>query len=440
MSMVAIASGGFIGLQSTPPRSDLTMWVFAEGHAAAYRSIIGEFEARTGASVAIELMTGRAEDARLQSLFMSGESGNTLPDVVEIEIGAIGKLLRPPIEEIGLLPLNERIKRAGWDRRILASRFAPWSKQGVIFGVPHDVHPVALAYRRDLFNEAGVDIERAGTWAEFQEVGLRFQEYWRARGYPTRYTLELPRSSAEVLTVMLLQRGVNIIDRDETIRLNDRTVAHTVAFYAQLAAGHRRIAADSARASGMWTNDAVTGTLCAFITPDWRIVHFRRFAPTLAGTLRIRPLPRFEATDAPTATWGGTMIGITRRSRHHDLAWKLIEHLYLSPAGLEARQRVSRIIPPVAEWWSRDEYQRPDPFFGGQRVDEMYVDLARQIPQRYVMSMTAVAEALLSAVVDRAVRHVERHGTSELPQQVQAWLDDAADDLRRRMARERGAA
>jgi len=42
------------------------------------------------------------------------------------------------------------------------------------------------------------------------------------------------------------------------------------------------------------------------------------------------PLPRFDSEDAPTSTWGGTMIGIPRASNNPDLAWKLIKLLYLA--------------------------------------------------------------------------------------------------------------
>jgi arabinosaccharide transport system substrate-binding protein len=433
MSIVAVVSGALIARHRDPPRPDLVMWVFAEGHAVAYRSLLPQFERRTGRTVGIELMTGRAEDARLQSMFMSGQSGPSLPDVVEIEIGAVGKFFRPPVEDIALLPLNDRLERSGWGRRILPSRFAPWSKRGTIFGVPHDVHPVAIAYRRDLFEAAGIDLEATTLWPEFQAMGLRFQRYWQARGHAARRAIELPRSGPEVLTLMLLQRGVNIVDEHDTIRINDPIVARTVAFYVDLVAGPKRIASDSARASGMWTNDALGGILCAFVTPDWRIFQLQRFAPALEGRLHMMPLPRFEATDAPTATWGGTMIGITRHSGNHDLAWKLIEHLYLSAAGLEARQRLSRILPPVVEWWSRPEYDRADPFFGGQKVDRLYIELARSMPPRYVTPVTAVAEALLSGVLDRAVRHAERHDAPASPERIQAWLDVAAADLRRRL-------
>ena len=101
------------------------------------------------------------------------------PDLVEVEINRIGKFFRPPVEEVGFLPLNDLLKRDGLYDQIVESRYAPWSKQGVIFGIPNDLHPCTITYRDDLFREAGVDLAAAKTWPQFQEACLKFQAYWQ---------------------------------------------------------------------------------------------------------------------------------------------------------------------------------------------------------------------------------------------------------------------
>lgn len=431
---IAVLSSGFLLMHRPMPPADLVLWTFTDIHADTYRSIIDEFERNTSRRVSIQHMTSRAENVRLESMFMTGQSSRVLPDLVEIEIGQVGKFFRPPIEEIGLLPLNDYLRKEGWDQRIVPMRLATWSKQDVIFGVPHDIHPVSITYREDLFREAGIDLSKATTWRQFQEMCVAFQQYWRQRGVPVRHAMELSEGSSDSLNVMLLQRGINIVDQYEQVHINEPIVAETLAFYAQLVAGPRMIASEAASGSGGWTADALAGNLCAFLTPDWRIFNFRKFAPQLGGTLRMMPLPRFDPTDAPTATWGGTMIGITRNSRNHDVAWKLIEHLYFSPAGLEARLKVANILPPVIEQWNHPEFHREDPFFGGQRVDELYVQLARQIPPRHVTPVTPVAQAQLSVVLHRAVRYVKRSGTDGLEAACRKWLDEAAADLEARIS------
>src|SRR5207249_4135119 len=118
-----------------------------------YQKLVPEFERRHHVSVNLALVNGRAISVRLGQMFMSDDAtaARDLPDVVEVEIAQVGRFFRPPLRNVGFLPLDDYLKRSGWQSKIVASRFAPWSKEGVIFGVPHDVHPCTITYRQDLF-------------------------------------------------------------------------------------------------------------------------------------------------------------------------------------------------------------------------------------------------------------------------------------------------
>lgn len=438
--LVAVVSGVAMMADGTAPRADLKVWTFALPHARTYRdaaagepSLAERFRRRSGRSVAVDLIGHRAMDIRLLSLFMNDTAGHEVPDLVEIEIATIGKFFRPPVGQIGFLPLNERLEREGLLERVVGSRFAPWTKDGQIFGLPHDVHPVTLTYRDDLYREAGIDLSRARTWAELHEMGLAFVRYWREKGVPNRWAIELPAASADYLTVLLLQRGVNVLDDRNRIRLADPLVADTIAAYVPMIAGGRRIAGQATPGGTLWTQDVARGDLCAAITPDWRVSDLKAYAPQLAGKLRMMPLPRFEPSDAPTSTWGGTMIAIPRRAADPDAAWELAKFLYLSAEGLRARQRETMILPPVKAHWSDGRYHQPDPFFGGQRADELFIELAGQIPPRYVTPFTALGTQSLARVLNEAVDYVQANGEPGLRQAVQGWLDEEAEDLRRRV-------
>jgi arabinosaccharide transport system substrate-binding protein len=437
MLAIALVSGLILLVGHKPTaRAELTLWTFTYIHADTYRSIRDDFERATGNTLDVQLISSRAENVRLESMFMSGRKGNGLPDVVEVEINQVGKFFRPPLDQIGFLPLNDYLKRGDWEKRLVSARLATWSKQGVVFGVPHDVHPTGIMYRKDLFDEAGVDLASARTWPQFQEMCLQFQGYWHAHGRPTRHAMELSRNIPDAVVAMLLQRGVNIVDENDHININDRRVAQTMAFYVQLVVGPRAIGSDAAAgtsSTGLTANDAVQGNLCAFIMPDWRVAQFKTFASSLTGNMRLMPLPIFESGDKPTTTWGGTMIGITRNCPRPDDAWKLIEFLCLSQTGLEARQKYSNILPPVIEWWDQPVYHRADPYFGGQRVDELYVELARQLPKRFISPVTVIAQSELGVVLNRAMTYAEEHGTDGLEAYCQHWLDFSYDDLQARV-------
>jgi arabinosaccharide transport system substrate-binding protein len=380
----------------------------------------------------VSLIAARAEEVRLMSLFSSDSA--SVPDLAEVEIGSVGKFFIPPVREVGFLPLNEFLERDGLMDKMVKSRFAPWSKEGVIFGVPHDVHPVTISYRKDLFDAAGVDLASAKTWDQFQELCLKAQEQWKKQGFGRRYAIEMPGAKADYLITMLLQRHLNLIDDRNRVYLNDPKVADTIARYALMVEGPRRIGADSSPgASIMWTQDLAKGDLAACFTPDWRSVYIRTQASELRGKIAMMPLPIFEPGDEPTGTWGGTMIGIPRKCKNPEESWKLLKFLYTTPQSLEARLRFTNIIPPMREQWANPMYHQPDSFYGGQKVDELYIELAPRIPRRYVTPFTPMAVQSLSFALGRAVAHVEDHGEAGLREVCQAYLDRQAEDLRRRI-------
>ena len=184
-----------------------------------------------------------------------------------------------------------------WIDRIVPSRFAPWTKSGRIFGVPHDVHPVTLTYRHDLFTEAGVDLPSATTWPQFHDPLPPVPDLLARPRPPQPLRHGTPPGHGDNVVVMLLQRGVNLVDSDDRIHVTDPKVAQTIAFYAQLVAGPKRIGVESAGGLGVWARDLLDGNTCALVTPDWKINDLKTYAPELSRQTphdappRLRPRP-----------------------------------------------------------------------------------------------------------------------------------------------------
>ena len=109
----ALLSGVALLCMPPTPAADLTLWVFADTHARTYRSIQGRFEKESGKSLAIDDV-GDSINIRLLSLFMAGRTGKALPDAAEIEIGNIGRFFRPPVSDVGFLPLNHYLENSGF--------------------------------------------------------------------------------------------------------------------------------------------------------------------------------------------------------------------------------------------------------------------------------------------------------------------------------------
>ena len=177
----------------------MRLWTFARNHSVPYQQATPSFEAKyPGTKLDVQLVHGNAVTSRLRAAFWADLD---VPDLVEVEISAAGSFFRGRPDDVGFIDLLPILRKTGYYDRIVKTRFAPYANRGKIYGLPHDVHPVMLAYRRDLLQEAGVDVDAIETWADFVAVGRRLTVPGE------RYLIELSDSGAHHYEMFLFQRG-----------------------------------------------------------------------------------------------------------------------------------------------------------------------------------------------------------------------------------------
>jgi len=417
LAIVAGLSGAF-ALRTDTPDFDRTIWVISETHAQALKESAQSWKACTGQTVHIETISAPALQMRLMSLFLAGRQSASIPDLVELETGSAGAFFRMPAGRSPFVSLdaylNEYLGRRPSTDRLGLTRLSLWRSGGHLRGVPLDCHPVTLTYRADRARSLGI-AHPLNSWNDL------------AIAYQNGMKLELPTSSANVLMMMLLQQGVQLIDANDRSNLTDRRIAPTIAFYARLAAGSGRIGVDASRAPGAWVRDLVEERIDAALTPDYLIDELKALAPELKGKLAMTALPRFSAEDRPTSTWGGTMVGIPESSRDPKQAWDLLEWLYLSSSALAHRASTSNVVPALMHFEPTTD-STDDPFFVDTQ-SQLLEDLARQIPERRVSPFDAVAIAKLNGVLGQAIDAVGSGDDATLESDCSDWLKSASTSL-----------
>lgn len=424
--------------RSAPGRPDVLLWLPSPTHEKVFTPLLTDWRTPDGASVGMERIAERGLNVRLLTMFMGGRRDPGVPDLVQIEITQVGRFLRPPVDGVGLLPLDPYLDRPApdgrpWRAHLLPSRLAPWSKDGVVFGIPFDLHPTALCWREDLWRAAGIDLAAVTTWDELHAACLRYEAYWTAQGHPERRSLATQSVKPDQVVALHLQRGDDVAG-DDGPRLDRPLLGDTLGRYVRMIAGPRRIGVDEAPRTVDVAAQLADGTVSVVLVPDWRVAIIKQAAPALDGLLRLRPLPVFAAGDAPTTTWGGTMIGITRACPQPERAWAVIERLYLGPEALAARRGRTAIMPPVAAGWAVWRDEPADPFFAGQRVGALFADLAPAVPPRHAGPAATFAHAGLATVLNRARQRLDAQGEDGLDAAIAAWLAEAQAAARRALA------
>jgi arabinosaccharide transport system substrate-binding protein len=421
--------------------ADLTMWTFASEHYQAYENARPGFEAKhPGVRLDLQLVHQDAVTRRLRAAFWSGLN---IPDAVEVEITRAGSFFRGPVEDVPFIDLTDRLQAPDpadpeggpLMDRIVQARFSSYTNRGRIFGLPHDVHPVMLAYRADLFAELGLRAEDLDTWTKFIAAGRRVTDQ------RSRYMINLTKGGAASFEVLLFQRDgeggrpAGYFDADGNVIMDNENAVTTMLWFVPLVAGPERIAADPGMFGQNFVQAVADGYTLTFICPDWKSGTFETNAPHLTGRMRLMPLPAVRPGGRRTSTWGGTMFGITADCKDKDLAWALARHLYLNPDDLGDRFRDLNILPPYKHAWEHPAFHEPRPFWSGQAIGDAYIALADDVPPQWGSPFLELAKSKMGEAVSGCVAYYRDHGEAGFAAAVRERLTEAADKVRRQMGR-----
>jgi arabinosaccharide transport system substrate-binding protein len=407
MLIISLVTGGWIVAHPPPARkATLVLWTFSEGHADAYKtSLPGFYKLHPGCTVDIELANNAAYVARLTAAM---QADLDVPDMAELEISSAGTMFRGPVQDIGFVNLKPRLIQSGLINQIVASRLAPYTYQGEIFGMPQDVHPVQLAYHRDIFEKYGIDPDKLQTWDDFIAAGKRMTIK------DQQYMIELSKADITGIEPVLLQRGGGYFDVNGKCTMDNEIAVQAMKFFVPLVAEPK----DGPTPIGKYDGDYYSagfakavddGYDICFFCPDWRSKMMSDNCAPAAGKMALMPVPAVYPGGRRTTTWGGTMLGITKAGKHQDLAWDLAVYLYTNRDQLDSLFEQTNILPPIKSAWNMPVLKKPDPFFSNQRRGELYAQLAPDVPPQYTAPEIDMAKQKLSQALNDCVGYYEAH-------------------------------
>jgi arabinosaccharide transport system substrate-binding protein len=409
------------------PKTVLRLWTFALMHYEDYLESVPAFEAaHPGVKVQVELVHMRAVTTRLQSAMWAGLE---VPDLVEVEISYVGRFFRGPLEGIGFMDLTDKLHETGIYERFVKTRWSAYSSRGRIFGFPRAVCPVMLAYRRDIFEEEGIDPSQLDTWDKFIEAGRKVTRDLDGDGTVDRYMLNLSESSALDFEILLFQRGGGYFDVNGNFVMDNETAVEAMKWYVPLVAGKDRIA-NSLGDAQILTQAVEKGYLVSHLCADWRTKVFEQDIPRVSGKMGLMPLPKFSPEGRGTSTSGGTMLAITDTSPNKELAWDLATYLYCDQEQQAERFKNTNIIPPLREAWDLPAFNTPREYWSAQPIGALFAALADETPPQYASPYTPIAKAKLSEALVACVLRYQRHGEEDFEDFVRETLTAKANMVR----------
>ncbi|KNE82254.1 MULTISPECIES: ABC transporter substrate-binding protein [Streptomyces] len=261
--------------------------------------------------------------------------------------------------------------------------FADWTWSQVTFGaggedgvwaVPQDTGPMALFYRKDLFEKH--DIAVPETWQEYYEAAKKLK-----KADPKAYMTHFSQTDPNWFTGLLWQKGANLFAQDgDTWKVGiDSPAAGEVADYWQKMIDEKLVATNLQGFSPALYKAWNKGEVATWVSAAWGYSTIRDNAKATAGKWGVAPMPQWSAGDKKAGNWGGSTTAVLGKSKHPYEAAKFALWLNTDPKALEILNREGGLYPAATEGLKLDALQQPVEFYGGQKIFDTFAGAAGDV-------------------------------------------------------------
>ncbi|AEV86559.1 ABC transporter substrate-binding protein [Actinoplanes sp. SE50] len=267
----------------------------------------------------------------------------------------------------------------GTDR---AGEYLPWkwqaslTKDGKQIGYGTDVGGLAICYRRDLFQQAGLPADReqvsaawAGGWDRFIEVGKKFAE-------------KAPEGSAffdgggALYNAIIGQAPVGFYDSNDAIVVNSNPEVKK-AWDLSVQAIQANLSAKLVESSPEWDNGFAKSRFAAIACPAWMMAKIKDQSKAFAGKWDVASVP------GGGGNWGGSYLTVPRQGKHVDEAKKLAAWL-TAPEQQSKVFTTKGLLPSIPSLYDRPEIGAlQDPFFNNAPIGKIFTTAAKQLQPQH---------------------------------------------------------
>jgi len=283
------------------------------------------------------------------------------PDLVQMEYQNIPEFLLD----------DELVDLGEYGADDVADKFVDWQWKQVSYGegvyaIPQASGPMGLFYRKDLFEKWG--IQPPTTWPEFKEAAKVVREH-------DAYICTFPPGNSAWFTALAWQNGANWfgIDGDTwTVDIDSPETLQVAQFWDEM------VKEDLIKTVGdfseEWNKDLNTGKIVSWPTAQWGDGVLAAAAPKTEGKWAAAPIPQWDPSNFMSANWGGSSTAVLKGTDHAEEAMEFATWLNSDPESIDLLIAGAYGWPAAKDALEGSALDRPYPFFGGQEINDIFVE------------------------------------------------------------------
>ncbi len=375
--------------QGGDAESDVTLQVWTFG-ATGLEDSMDEWAAENGVSIEIKTSDYAAHHEGLLTALVAGE----VPDIAVVEVGYSSLFKTSPtvftdLRDFGADDIKGDYVDWRWEQGV--------SADGTVIGIPTDVGGLALAYRWDKFEAAGLPTDRdevAGLWSSWEDFLDVGEQYVEATGEP------FIDDAGVLYSTLGAQGGERYFGNDGSL-IYDSSDKVKADFMLAAEAANRNLSANLPGFSGEWNAAMAEGGYAVQLAPAWMMNYIQSNAPDTAGLWDVTTLPESGGN------WGGSQLTVPAAAENPELAYDLIQTIL----GPENQLRVfveNGNFPGTVDTYESDELLSfTNPFFNDAPVGQIYKDA--------ILALTPIFEGVEErTIADAFGSALDRVETGEL--------------------------
>ncbi|WYP25746.1 extracellular solute-binding protein [Alkalihalobacillus sp. FSL W8-0930] len=353
----------------------LTMWLWP-GMGFAEKAKQYEEE---NPGIKIDIQEAEYADAH-QNLITALAAGSGAPDISGVDEGYLERIKESSdmfydLSEYGAQDLEGDYLDWKWKQ---AS-----SEDGSVIGIPTDIGPMAMAYRVDLFEEAGLPTDPdevnqvLGTWDSYIEAGEQLKEQTGAFMFS---------DVADMYSAIREQGDKQYFETDGTLILEDSPQIQK-AWDKSVEA--MDIQANIERGTPEWGAALANGDFATVFLPPWMLQNIKNDAPDTSGLWDIALMPE------GSGNWGGSFLTVPKQSDHPEEAYEFITWL-MSPENQLDIFKENGNFPSTPGIYDDPAVQElDDEFFIRKDIGAIYAEAATLVQDVYRAPMTAPINTIM---------------------------------------------
>lgn len=337
----------------------LLIWSYGEQATALKLSANNFIKKNPGVEISINIVSNEELSAKYDYCYTHTEA---IPDIVTVS----DEYAKSFIYNNGYA-INDSTKLAEkYKSQMVKWKLKNLTVSGNIYGLPYDTCPYGLFYRRDIFDNAGVNADDLNTWNDFVKYGKYIKE--NASGS----IFQLNSQSDEYLRLLVLQLKGSYYGKDNKISINSDKIQKSSELIKSL---NKENLIYDINSKEQLKAGIIDGKISAFIAPYSEGLSIINSLPEAFLPFGAVKVPSFENGGNKDICMGGSNLIIMKGGKNINLSEKFCEFVCTDINNSKEVLKTVGVIPSYTPFYKDISFDNKDIKFKNEKTASLFLSV-----------------------------------------------------------------